>query len=371
VSITVPAQNTNFPNPPVASINLATTATGPEVNGWITKVEFYANNALIGTRTFGPWNFTWNNIAQGNYTLTAIAYDNFNATTTSAPINISVGPKPGQLFFLEVDHLNTPRQVYDQNQTLVWKWDQQEPFGADSPNGDPNSTGNVFELPSGLSGYYRDRETGIFYAMQRDCYDPATGRFCESDPIGLRGGPNSYVYVASSPLAYVDIDGLFCVSENYIKVIAATGGGAVTGAILGRSWRSAVVGAVVGGGLEVIAQKSGLSNGPGGITAIGAVAGFLNGPGDIRTRVLAGIAGAYGGLVQSQSPGEFQNTTAGGFGGLVGGGLTELLSHARPSIINVAKGGAAGVAGGFTQDALEALLKELVGCKNDGACVKH
>jgi hypothetical protein len=44
--------------------------------------------------------------------------------------------------------------------------------------------------------------------MQRDCYDPATGRFCEGDPIGLRGGINTYLYVLASPLLFVDTDGL-------------------------------------------------------------------------------------------------------------------------------------------------------------------
>jgi len=35
-----------------------------------------------------------------------------------------------------------------------------------------------------LSLYYRDKETGMQYATMRDCYDTATGRFCEPDPIG-------------------------------------------------------------------------------------------------------------------------------------------------------------------------------------------
>ncbi|HZQ75411.1 MAG TPA: RHS repeat-associated core domain-containing protein [Burkholderiales bacterium] len=110
-------------------------------------------------------------------------------------------------FCYRPQHLNTPRQIYDQNQTLVWKWDQQEPFGNDTPNGDPGNTGAVFELPSGLSGYYRDKETGNSYAMLRDCYDPSTGRFCQSDPIGLLGGVGTYNYVGSRPLNAVDPTG--------------------------------------------------------------------------------------------------------------------------------------------------------------------
>src|SRR5882724_6576067 len=36
----------------------------------------------------------------------------------------------------------------------------------------------------------------------------ALARFVESDPIGLQGGPNPYQYVRSSPLKYVDPQGL-------------------------------------------------------------------------------------------------------------------------------------------------------------------
>ena len=35
-------------------------------------------------------------------------------------------------------------------------------------------------------------------------YDPASGRFPQSDPAGLRGGINSYVYGLNDPLTYID-----------------------------------------------------------------------------------------------------------------------------------------------------------------------
>jgi RHS repeat-associated protein len=39
-------------------------------------------------------------------------------------------------------------------------------------------------------------------------YDPTLGRYVESDPIGLRGGMNTYAYVGSRPLRYEDRSGL-------------------------------------------------------------------------------------------------------------------------------------------------------------------
>lgn len=104
------------------------------------------------------------------------------------------------------EHLNTPRQVYNDQQQLRWKWEQQEPFGNNPADENPSGLG-AFDLPLRLPGQVNDKETGLHYNYSRD-YDPRLGRHAESDPIGLRGGLNTYAYVQGNPLSKIDPFGL-------------------------------------------------------------------------------------------------------------------------------------------------------------------
>ncbi len=118
--------------------------------------------------------------------------------------NIPVGviprgyPQDGVKYILP-DHLGTPRRLADENANIVWSWES-EPFG------DDEAVGSVkFNLR--FAGQYFDDETSTHYNINRD-YNPKTGRYIESDPIGFDGGVNSYGYVAGNPLVAVDEMGL-------------------------------------------------------------------------------------------------------------------------------------------------------------------
>ena len=115
--------------------------------------------------------------------------------------------KDGTTYFVHVDHLGTPRSITRQNNTVVWGWES-KPFGDDAVT---DLIGLEYNIR--MAGQYEDSESGLFYNWNRT-YSPKTGRYLESDPIGLGGGLNTYGYVGGNPNSFTDPKGLQFLSAS-------------------------------------------------------------------------------------------------------------------------------------------------------------
>jgi uncharacterized protein (DUF2141 family)/signal peptidase I len=90
ISITSPEPGDLFTTP--VNINIITDASDPD--GSVSKVEFYNGSVKIGEKTSAPWSFTWSNVPEGTYNISAVATDDLNAKTPSAPVKITVNQPP-------------------------------------------------------------------------------------------------------------------------------------------------------------------------------------------------------------------------------------------------------------------------------------
>jgi len=128
-----------------------------------------------------------------------------------APAGLLVGSGSTQsLMYVQTDHLGTPRAVIDPSRNVaVWTWDaKSEAFGNSPPNQDPDLDGTAFVFNMRFPGQRLDAASGLIYNYFRD-YDSTTGRYIQSDPIGLNGGISSYGYAGGSPLRRADPYGLY------------------------------------------------------------------------------------------------------------------------------------------------------------------
>ena len=111
------------------------------------------------------------------------------------------------LYAIHADHLNTPRVILDAQGQVRWRW-MGEPFGASPAEEQPTAGLTPFQQNLRFPGQQYEAFGGRHYNHFRD-YDPTTGRYVQSDPIGLAGGINTYAYVDGNPLSRTDRLGLF------------------------------------------------------------------------------------------------------------------------------------------------------------------
>ena len=85
VSLTSPANGAQIQAPTA----LMFAATAADANGSIASVRFLANGVVLGTDTSSPYSWT-SSLAAGSYQIRADATDNDGATTSSAPVTVTV-----------------------------------------------------------------------------------------------------------------------------------------------------------------------------------------------------------------------------------------------------------------------------------------
>ncbi len=229
------ADTTRATNAPYAITHSAGTST--------VLINQQANHnswTLLGSYQFnaGTANVKLGVASTGNVVADAVQAVPVNATT--------------DVHYVYADHINTPRVITRATDNkMVWRWDGTDPFGKAAPNENPAGLGTSTYNPR-FPGQVFDKETNLHYNYFRD-YDPATGRYIESDPIGLKGGINTYAYVEGNPINMVD----------------PTGEIGIPGAILGGLGDIAIQLALNGGQIKCIKWESVLI-----ATALGAVNPF-------------------------------------------------------------------------------------------------
>ncbi len=105
----------------------------------------------------------------------------------------------GKLAFLHTDRLGTPQVATDTSKSVVWLANY-EPFGTINAASSQTATlAQDLRLP----GQESEVETGWYHNGFRD-YAPSLGRYLESDPFGLGGGPNAFIYANANPVSFID-----------------------------------------------------------------------------------------------------------------------------------------------------------------------
>ncbi len=209
----------------------------------------------------------------------------------------------GLYYFYINDERGVPRRVINTEGATVWEAVEYSVFGHAVV-----AAGEQMFQPWRFQGQYYDRETGLHYNVHR-YYDPGTGRYTTSDPLGLAGGLNAYLYANASPTLFNDPYGLWAGVDDAVAIIGgALVGLAVQGAIDlvngefsgWEQYAGAAVGGAVAGEVFLYTGNPWLAGGAGGLAGNLTTQGLRNLTGkqdgfDVCSMLMETAFGAVGG----------------------------------------------------------------------------
>lgn len=195
-------------------------ANGNLLNDGIHSYTYNAQNRLASVDDTTAYTYNADNqrVSKTSSSGTTLyAWDNdrmmgeYDANGTAQQETVYFGSTPvaviqnGNVYRIYADQIDTPRLITDASGVAVWTWES-KPFGETTPNEDADKDGLALHYNQRFPGQTFDAETGLHYNFHRD-YNPATGRYVQSDPIGLEGGLSTFGYAGGSPLSMSDFLG--------------------------------------------------------------------------------------------------------------------------------------------------------------------
>ena len=127
ISITSPTKSTSY----TAPVNITIDASASDPDGSVVKIEFFSGTLKLGEITSNPYSFTWKNVIEGTYSITATATDNLNSKTVSAPVTVVVEKSASSVNQLPIVNVKTQgnSKKYKKDDTIILEVDAFDPDG--------------------------------------------------------------------------------------------------------------------------------------------------------------------------------------------------------------------------------------------------
>ncbi|MEU9331840.1 DUF6531 domain-containing protein [Streptomyces sp. NPDC048290] len=157
-----------------------------------------------GTTVLSTVRFSWDDTRlaeqSDSATGTTLTWDHEGYRPIAQTERRTTGDTDSRFFAIVTDLVGTPTELVDESGDIAW-YNRSTIWGLTAWNRDATAY-----TPLRFPGQYADPETGLHYNVHRH-YDPATGRYLSSDPLGLAPAPNPATYV-TNPATWMDPEGL-------------------------------------------------------------------------------------------------------------------------------------------------------------------